>query len=368
MAFGVGSLLLLLDPSTLLLVACALGTIWLGARLQPKQIDPEETNGVTMQVAVLLPIVGSLMLVVLFYFLDILYYLLVVVLTLSAVTSVGFVVYPAAQKLMRLYWPSKELVRIFGTDFPSPLLVAVPLAVTVVGTWLLTNMWQVSDVIALCIGVAALATVRLPNLKVSAVLLCLFFLYDVFWVFFSSQIFGQSVMVTVAKGVTKEPRPLPLLITVPRLLTDGKSVLGMGDIVVPGLFICFLWRVDQFLQEHAAARPQLLFPALHFSGTGGPSAATNDKSDGISDSYFLVGIMAYAAGLLFTWIVLALSEHGQPALLYLVPFLLGATLYQGWARHHLSLLWRGTDSIADDAESQPEGVMYLSGRTEAKDA
>lgn len=47
-----------------------------------------------------------------------------------------------------------------------------------------------------------LRTVRLPSLRVAAILLPLCFMYDVFWVFIQPMIFGggRSVMVEVAKG------------------------------------------------------------------------------------------------------------------------------------------------------------------------
>jgi len=37
-------------------------------------------------------------------------------------------------------------------------------------------------------------TLRLPNIKVSAVLLSMAFLYDIFWVFISPYFFEESVM------------------------------------------------------------------------------------------------------------------------------------------------------------------------------
>lgn len=43
--------------------------------------------------------------------------------------------------------------------------------------------------------------------QVATFLLCLAFLYDIFWVFLSPQLFGESVMVKVATGgeITQDP-------------------------------------------------------------------------------------------------------------------------------------------------------------------
>jgi hypothetical protein len=49
-------------------------------------------------------------------------------------------------------------------------------------------------VLALCLGVTAMAFLRLPNLMIASVVLWLFFFYDIFWVFLSAHIFGENVM------------------------------------------------------------------------------------------------------------------------------------------------------------------------------
>merc|ERR1712100_197175 len=76
-----------------------------------------------------------------------------------------------------------------------------------------------------------------------AIMLIGLFFYDIFWVFGSKSVFGSNVMVTVA---TKVEGPITLLF--PRRL-DGcgdlsNSMLGLGDIVVPGIFIAFLAKWD----------------------------------------------------------------------------------------------------------------------------
>ena len=65
----------------------------------------------------------------------------------------------------------------------------------------------------------------------------LLLVYDIFWVF------GPDVMLTVA---TKFDGPIKLLF--PKNALSGEewkfSLLGLGDIVLPGLFIAFLYRFD----------------------------------------------------------------------------------------------------------------------------
>ena len=62
------------------------------------------------------------------------------------------------------------------------------------------------------------------------------FVYDIFWVF------GTDVMVTVAKSVDA-----PIKLLLPKLWEDGVpefSMLGLGDIIVPGIYIALLIRFE----------------------------------------------------------------------------------------------------------------------------
>merc|ERR1712141_823707 len=109
----------------------------------------------------------------------------------------------------------------------------------------------------------------------------LFFL-DIFWVFYA------DVMVTVAKSIEA-----PILLKIPQNLLNPSSVenmamLGLGDIVIPGIFVALLLRYDQSLKRN-------------------------------SNFYFWVTFLAYIAGLGLTIGVMHFYKHAQPAVLYLVP-------------------------------------------------
>ena len=70
--------------------------------------------------------------------------------------------------------------------------------------------------------------------------------------------------------------------------------LGLGDIVIPGIYLALLLRMD------------------HKRGF--------DKSN-----YFGFVFVSYILGLVATLVVMNVFNHAQPALLYLVPACLGAT-------------------------------------------
>jgi len=110
---------------------------------------------------------------------------------------------------------------IFGRYTLSEI-VAFSLSIALVVIWIITGHWLFMDgkkksnnfdliifcfdlVIATGLCVSFIALVRLPNLKVSALLLLGLVIYDVFWVYFSHYIFTTNVMVRVATREAENP-------------------------------------------------------------------------------------------------------------------------------------------------------------------
>lgn len=81
-------------------------------------------------------------------------------------------------------------------------------------------------------------------MKVGFILLWGLFFYDIFWVY------GTEVMVTVAKGIDA---PIKLLFPLDLASDPTKfSMLGLGDIVIPGIFvaICLKYDIDRNKSKH----------------------------------------------------------------------------------------------------------------------
>ncbi|KAL5727431.1 Signal peptide peptidase-like 2 [Ranunculus cassubicifolius] len=172
--------------------------------------------------------------------------------------------------------------------------------------------WIGQDILGIALIVTVLQIVRVPNLKVGAVLLGCAFLYDIFWVFVSKKLFHESVMIVVARGDKSNEDGIPMLLKIPRMFDPwgGYSIIGFGDILLPGLVIAFSLRYDWLSNKSLRA------------------------------GYFLWAMMAYGLGLLITYVALNLMDgHGQPALLYIVPFTLGTLLSLGKKRGDLDILW-----------------------------
>ncbi|XP_019103687.2 signal peptide peptidase-like 2 isoform X3 [Beta vulgaris subsp. vulgaris] len=172
--------------------------------------------------------------------------------------------------------------------------------------------WIGQDILGIALILTVLQIVRVPNLKVGTVLLSCAFFYDIFWVFISKSIFHESVMIVVARGDNSGEDGIPMLLKIPRMFDPwgGYSVIGFGDIILPGLVIAFSLRYDWLGNKKIRA------------------------------GYFLWGMTAYGLGLLVTYVALNLMDgHGQPALLYIVPFTLGTFLTLGRKRGELKNLW-----------------------------
>ncbi|XP_015961802.1 signal peptide peptidase-like 4 isoform X1 [Arachis duranensis] len=172
--------------------------------------------------------------------------------------------------------------------------------------------WIGQDILGIALIITVLQIVRIPNLKVGTVLLSCAFLYDIFWVFVSKWWFHESVMIVVARGDRSGEDGIPMLLKIPRLFDPwgGYSIIGFGDIILPGLLVAFSLRYDWLAKRN------------------------------LRSGYFVWAMSAYGLGLLITYVALNLMDgHGQPALLYIVPFTLGTFLSLGKKRGELKLLW-----------------------------
>lgn len=110
--------------------------------------------------------------------------------------------------------------------------------------------------------------------------------------------------------------------------------------MIPGVFLALLLRYDALA---ALRRGQLLLPGSpRHAVVPGAGAAVADTSQlagaAFPAPFFNAGLIAYALGLVATVVVMVVWEHAQPALLYLVPAVLGASALTAAARGELRAL------------------------------
>jgi hypothetical protein len=183
----------------------------------------------------------------------------------------------------------------------------------------------------------------------------------------SPLIFPKNVMETVAVGVAQ--LELPMIFKIPRLSSSVTSVgvskmpffanvflgvfdqfdanltqlyasgflmLGLGDIVLPGLALNYFYRRDKMLQQ-----------ALESHGIVSPKFRL---------TFYSIAQFGYTFGLVLTFIMLILLKRAQPALLYLVPCTLIPPFLLAAKRGQLSWLWRSLPVPERDIENDESEV------------
>ncbi|CAG2164294.1 unnamed protein product [Oppiella nova] len=295
----------------------------------------------TMQ-ALCLPLGASISLLIMFFFFDSMQMLFAICTAIIAAIALAFLLLPMCQYILRPCTDKKKISFGICGRFTVAELVSFSLSVTIVCIWILTGHWLLMDAMGMGLCVAFIAFVRLPSLKVSTLLLTGLLIYDVFWVFFSSYIFSSNVMVRVAtktadnpvgivakrlhlNGVKEPPKlSLPGKLIFPSMQNSGHfSMLGLGDIVMPGLLLCFVLRYDAYKRAQLNSVEAGVPPPNHFNKI----------------TYFHCSLIGYFFGLLTATVSSEIFKAAQPALLYLVPFTLLPLLTMAYIKGDLRRMW-----------------------------
>mmetsp|Transcript_7034 Transcript_7034/g.14993 ORF Transcript_7034/g.14993 Transcript_7034/m.14993 type:complete len:397 (+) Transcript_7034:197-1387(+) len=212
-------------------------------------------------------------------------------------------------------------LELTGTD-----VISIALSCGVVALYFQKKYWALNNVLGICFCLQGIERLSLGTYKIGAILLIGLFFYDIFWVF------GTDVMVTVAKNLDG-----PIKLLFPRSLEPigetGKielSLLGLGDIVIPGFFLSLLLRFDA---ENAKMPTDKV-----------------DVYESFPKPYFYSAMIAYVLGLGITLFVMIYFQAAQPALLYLVPACLGSSFLCALVRGEISALL----AYSEEEEEEPE--------------
>jgi minor histocompatibility antigen H13 len=129
-------------------------------------------------------------------------------------------------------------INMIGLDLEVTVLDVIGLIMSAISVliYVYTKNWIYNNILAILFCVHAIQMIFLGNFKNGFALLTFLFFYDVFFVF------GTDVMLTVAKNIDA-----PIKLLFPKNLTVDPpefSLLGLGDIVIPGIFIALCLRYD----------------------------------------------------------------------------------------------------------------------------
>ena len=259
---------------------------------------------------------------------------------------------------------------------------------------LVEKPWWLTNILGFSFAYNALQIMSPTTAWTGTLILMALFLYDIYFVFFT------PLMVTVATNID-----IPAKLLFPRPLAPHQdqskralSMLGLGDIVLPGIIIGYALRFDLhlfYLQKQvrqATENAKVLEDAedekaskirkldakseivkakwIPATGSWGERFWTSYKKNEIPEAlqgvvfpktYFYATLFGYAIGLIVTFGVLQVYSHAQPALLYLVPSTLGALWGTALVKGDIKILWEYSE-----AEEEAQGIASKQSDRDAK--
>ncbi|XP_068594438.1 signal peptide peptidase-like 2A isoform X2 [Brachionichthys hirsutus] len=346
-----------IDPSIavmlmIAIVTVVLGGLWSGACERDRLMSAAESGGLgenkpdsgelflysPMKVVFFVGLMCG-MLVLMYFFYNILVYIIIVIFCLASASAL----YNCADAVMDKIGCGTLSFSIRNWTFSVRSLILAAVCVSIAAVWGVYRnedrwIWILQDILGFAFCLNFMKTISLSNFKICVILLSLLLVYDVFFVFITPFFTknGVSIMVQVALGpdasteqtqgnlvvIPAEPQApsekLPVVMRVPRFSALAQnlcgmqfSILGYGDIIVPGLLVAYCSRFDVWINSSKKI-------------------------------YFVSCCIAYFLGLMVTFAVMLLSGLGQPALLYLVPFTLITSAVLAKCRGELRQFWAGT--------------------------
>ncbi|KAF8517665.1 signal peptide peptidase-domain-containing protein [Gautieria morchelliformis] len=215
----------------------------------------------------------------------------------------------------------KNKRELFSLSCRTPIPFLLPFAVLPSAVYMLSNHSSkpalITNILGLSFAYDALCLLKLDGFQTGTTLLAGLCLYDIWWVF------GTEVMVEVATTLDA-----PVKILWPKSsdfsTAKGFTMLGLGDIVIPGAFVSLALRRDLFMSKE------------------------RDPYRTFAKPYFTAAIVSYVLGLLCTMFVMHTWKAAQPALLYLSPACASSLIFTGLRRGELKQVWQWKDEPAQE--------------------
>ncbi|KAM0700454.1 hypothetical protein Q7P35_012175 [Cladosporium inversicolor] len=248
--------------------------------------------------------------------------------------------------------------------------------------------WWLTNLQGFAVSYTALQVMSPTTFATGSLILTGLFFYDIWAVFFT------PLMVTVAKNLDQ---PIKLLFPRPdQPGAEGKppvksySMLGLGDIVLPGLMIGLALRFDLHMyylkKQNIAAKSAKVsengkdvIKADHHNitglwgsrmwtfGLGKSSLPQSLITAAFPKPYFNASLVGYVIGMIATLLVMSIWQHAQPALLYLVPGVLISIWSTALARGEIKHVWAYTEEVTGEAAEDDEEKTKKSGDEDKPD-
>ncbi|KAF5887933.1 signal peptide peptidase-like 2B, partial [Clarias magur] len=318
--------------SVVVIFILAVGTVvgggyWAGVREHEKRLQGEECKTEEMSPKIISLLVASccVWLVLLYFFYDHMVYFFIVVFCLVSPVGLYKCLWPVVCRIpVGMCRVPENMVPCLKMrpDLRMVLLAVLCASVSIIwGVFRNDNRWAwvLQDILGMAFCMYLLKLFRMPSLRACTLLLGGLLFYDVFFVFITPYFTksGESIMAEVAGGpsVSSTQEKIPMVLKVPSLNFTAVFcswpflLLGLGDILLPGLLVAYCHRFDVLVQA-----PRV---------------------------YFMASVLGYSVGLVLSFVFVLLMKSAQPALLYLVPCTLLFSLPVALWRSELKLYWNG---------------------------
>ena len=227
-------------------------------------------------------------------------------------------------------------LRAVGVPRPAARAGAAAAAAAAAALWLARGprgAWPLHDALALALAATVPRALRLGSLAAALTLLAAAAANDVWWVFLQPAVTGgPSLMVAVATTTPALVFLAPLLKGGPHA---GAGLLGLGDVVIPGLAVAAVARWE-----------------------AGRSARRGSRAFLTRWRCTAAAVAGYGAGLVATYAALLAGVGGgagQPALIYLSPAVGGAAVCAAAVGGELRAQWGGVGVGEGDDGGEGEG-------------
>lgn len=388
-----------LDPSWMPPTAHMMGlasvTVYLASHLSLEQeVSEELTQGISHGEAASFPVIALTALAGLFVAFkfvnaNILNHVLRAYLGFVGVATIADLLRP----LVPARWVAKLERRVLLDTKPLPVVGALRLTAldaplyaagaAAAGYYLVTRSWVGNNLLGVAFSASGIARITVGRYSVAALMLLALLAYDLTMVFYT------PMMIEVA---TKVDAPIKLLFPIGHNDQWGKpafSLLGLGDLVVPGILLAQVLRFDAL--QHLRAGGSTINGSSGKKNDDAAASATPDAAEELARAADLVHApfakrvfmptwIGYVIGLVITVIVMHVFKHGQPALVYLVPCTLigssGAAAVTGRLRalldfedsHFVSFFNPPEAAAADDAAAASAAGAAAGGKGESAPA
>ncbi|BCR85964.1 aspartic endopeptidase [Aspergillus chevalieri] len=237
----------------------------------------------------------------------------------------------------------------------------------------LTKPWWLTNFLGFSFCYGALQFMSPSTFWTGSLILGSLFFYDIYFVFFT------PLMVTVA---TKLDIPIKLLFPRPPAPSEAPdttslAMLGLGDIVIPGMMLGLALRFDLYLyykrkglqKAQAEDKGEAFVKPQYQTATGGwgerfwtgavkPEGPELEPpyhdARAFPKTYFKASVIGYISGMVTTLLAMQYSKHAQPALLYLVPGVLISLWGTAFFRKETRDMWEFSDAEEVEEEDEKE--------------